>query len=194
MICAFQSFPSAMVPPFDLVKPSGHGALDSPSAVKSNWLRDEPVRRRRWLEPPHCSSYAEGGAWSGRLFGRPATTVFSGQETRMEYDYDPDDSIFDDPYADDDVFFRTCGKCGVRTSPAGRSRPAWKRPVAMVGDGWPRLTGPVPTEWTSAAAVPLRRATALLWPAGATEGDEPITGASAEGARPRTLRCRSRGR
>jgi hypothetical protein len=36
----------------------------------------------------------------------------------MEYDdYEPDDSIFDDPYADDDVFFRTCGKCGVRTSP-----------------------------------------------------------------------------
>ena len=31
-------------------------------------------------------------------------------------DYDPDELNFDNPY-DDEVFFRTCGKCGARTSP-----------------------------------------------------------------------------
>ena len=31
-------------------------------------------------------------------------------------DYEPDDLDFDDRY-DDEVFFRTCGKCGSRTAP-----------------------------------------------------------------------------
>ena len=31
-------------------------------------------------------------------------------------DYDPDELDFDDRY-DDEVFFRTCGKCGARTAP-----------------------------------------------------------------------------
>jgi hypothetical protein len=32
-------------------------------------------------------------------------------------DYDTDDFSFEDMYDADDVHFRTCGKCGVRTQP-----------------------------------------------------------------------------
>ena len=32
-------------------------------------------------------------------------------------DYEPDELHMDDLYDDDDVYFRTCGKCGTRTSP-----------------------------------------------------------------------------
>jgi hypothetical protein len=37
----------------------------------------------------------------------------------MDFDFDPDDpSFFDDAdFYDDDVFIRTCGRCGNRTSP-----------------------------------------------------------------------------
>jgi hypothetical protein len=32
-------------------------------------------------------------------------------------EFDPDQLSADDQYDDEDAFFRTCGKCGTRTSP-----------------------------------------------------------------------------
>jgi len=32
-------------------------------------------------------------------------------------DYDPDEFSFEDMYDDDDVHYRTCGRCGARTQP-----------------------------------------------------------------------------
>ena len=32
-------------------------------------------------------------------------------------DYDPDEFSFEDRYDDDDVHYRTCGRCGARTQP-----------------------------------------------------------------------------
>ncbi len=51
----------------------------------------------------------------GRTNGMTAPAVSSSTSTAM--DQEPDDFSFESLYDDDDVHYRTCGKCGARTSP-----------------------------------------------------------------------------
>jgi hypothetical protein len=71
----------------------------------------------------------------------------------MTFDFDPDDpTFFDDEeevdfYEDDDVFIRTCGRCGTRTSPQWSEsasleearRYGWRRVAASDRPGSRRL-------------------------------------------------------
>src|SRR5450755_3258339 len=79
-----------------------------------------------------------------RTSARTGDEVFSEGATSMEYE--PDELDINDRY-DDEVFFRTCGKCGARTAPRWSEsacleearRYGWRRVAASDRPGARRL-------------------------------------------------------
>ena len=79
-------------------------------------------------------------------------------------DHDPDELAFDDLYGSES-YFRTCGRCGARTTPR------WSESACLEEArryGWRRVpnpTAPAPVAWTCAGPAPTRPVTGRPWPA-----------------------------